>query len=86
MMPYKHMCAWRARYMDLKSQVDQLGDETGCPLSDGRAGTLCSHTHTDIDIEGLTVVMHFKGKDDLVVNTDLTEGLQEHHKQQGTRD
>ncbi|EYB28246.1 hypothetical protein FG05_12956 [Fusarium graminearum] len=85
MMPYKHMCAWRARYMDLKSQVDQLGDETGCPLSDGRVGTLCSHTHTDIDIEGLTVVMHFKGKDDLVVNTDLREGLQEHHKQQGTK-
>ncbi|KAM0241298.1 hypothetical protein ACHAPO_002103 [Fusarium lateritium] len=83
MMPYKHMCAWRARYMDLKSQVDQLGDETGCPLSDGRVGTFCSHTHTDIDIEGLTVVMHFKGKDDLVVNTDLREGLREHRRQQG---
>ncbi|GKU01897.1 hypothetical protein FLAG1_04123 [Fusarium langsethiae] len=84
MMPYKHMCAWRARYMDLKSQVDQLGDETGCPLSEGRVGTLCSHTHTNIDIEGLTVVMHFKGKDDLVINTDLREGLQEHQRQQGT--
>jgi hypothetical protein len=83
MMPYNHMCAWRARYMDLKSQADQLGDESSYPLPESRAegvGTLCSHTHTDIDIEGLTVVMHFKGRDDLVINTDLREGLQEHQR------
>ncbi|RGP81126.1 hypothetical protein FLONG3_774 [Fusarium longipes] len=89
MMPYNHMCAWRAQYMDLKSQVDQLGDDSNYPLPGRRAegvGTLCSHTHTDIDIEGLTVVMHFRGKDDLVINTDLREDIQEHRRQQRTGD
>ncbi|KAH7188315.1 uncharacterized protein B0J16DRAFT_317985 [Fusarium flagelliforme] len=85
MMPFNHMCAWRARYMDLKSQVDQLGDESSHTLPKKRAegvGTLYTHNHTDVDIEGLTVVMHFKGQDDLVINTDLSEGLQEYRRQQ----
>lgn len=89
MMPYNHMCTWRAQYMDLKSQVDQLGDESSCSLPQRRiedVGTLCSHTNTNIDIEGLTVVMHFKGKDDLIINTDLREDLEEHWRQHGTGD
>ncbi|KAJ4010538.1 hypothetical protein NW766_008409 [Fusarium irregulare] len=89
MMPYNHMCAWRARYMDLKSQVDQLGDEASHTLPKKRTegvGTLGTHNHTDVDIEGLTVVMHFKGQDDLVINTDLSEGLQEYRRQQEAGD
>ncbi|KAG5661594.1 hypothetical protein KAF25_005716 [Fusarium avenaceum] len=83
-MPYDHMCAWRARYMDLKSQIDQFELEASYPpagkTTEG-AGPSCSHPNGDIDIEGLTVVMHLRGKDDLVINTDLKEGLQEHLKQ-----
>ncbi|KAF4457503.1 hypothetical protein F53441_553 [Fusarium austroafricanum] len=83
-MPYNHMCAWRARYMDLKSQFDQLGLESGrqSPAKQPEgASTSCSHPNGDIDIEGLTVVMHLRGKDDLVINTDLRDGLQEHIRQ-----
>ncbi|CAJ0553519.1 Ff.00g120310.m01.CDS01 [Fusarium sp. VM40] len=83
-MPYDHMCAWRARYMDLKSQIDQFELEASYPpagkTTEG-AGPSCSHPNGDIDIEGLTVVMHLRGKEDLVINTDLKEGLQEHLKQ-----
>ncbi|KAM0218828.1 hypothetical protein ACHAQI_001148 [Fusarium lateritium] len=83
-MPYDHMCAWRARYMDLKSQIDQFELESSYPTAERTTegvGPSCSHPNGDIDIEGLTVVMHLRGKDDLVINTDLKEGLQEHLKQ-----
>ncbi|KAK8874615.1 hypothetical protein PGQ11_005129 [Apiospora arundinis] len=31
----------------------------------------------DLGIQGLTIVMHLKGKDDLVINTDLTQDVEE---------
>ncbi|KAF5657558.1 hypothetical protein FHETE_10364 [Fusarium heterosporum] len=83
-MPYNHMCAWRARYMDLKSQINQLELESSCQPGGKSAesiGPSYSQPHDDIDIEGLTFVVHFRGKDDLVINTDLREGLQEHLSQ-----
>ncbi|KAF4992951.1 hypothetical protein FGRMN_6819 [Fusarium graminum] len=83
-MPYDHMCVWRAYYTDLKSQINQLELESSC-LPGGKSaesvGPSHSQPHDDIGIEGLTIVMHFRGKDDLVINTDLREGLQEHLSQ-----
>ncbi|KAF5026281.1 hypothetical protein F66182_1631 [Fusarium sp. NRRL 66182] len=83
-MPYNHMCAWRARYMDLKADVDQLGAESvhqsPGKQAEGGIGASCSLPHGDIDIEGLTVVMHLRGREDLVINTDLKEDLYEHLK------
>ena len=32
-----------------------------------------SRPDEDLGIQGLTIVMHLKGKDDLVINTDLTQ-------------
>ncbi|KLO89671.1 uncharacterized protein LW93_1732 [Fusarium fujikuroi] len=60
------------------SQVDELGLESGRPSPAKQAQGVCSHPNGDVDIEGLTVVMHLRGKDDLVINTDLKDGLQEH--------
>ncbi|KAM5515095.1 hypothetical protein FOXYSP1_06062 [Fusarium oxysporum f. sp. phaseoli] len=71
----------RARYMDLKSQVDELGLESGRPSPAKQTQGVCFHPNGDVDIEGLTVVMHLRGKDDLVINTDLKDGLQEHMRQ-----
>ncbi|KAM0346528.1 hypothetical protein ACHAPU_005593 [Fusarium lateritium] len=83
-MPYDHMCAWRARYMDLKSQINQLELESsyqpGGKSVEG-AGPSYSQPHDDIGIEGLTIVVRLRGKDDLVIKTDLKEGLQEHMRQ-----
>ncbi|RSM03102.1 hypothetical protein CEP52_007580 [Fusarium oligoseptatum] len=86
-IPYNHVCAWRTRYMDLSTEVDQLKSEassravvdqaTEQPRDQGGVdvgvGTSFSHKCPDIDIEGLTIVMHMRGKDDLVINTKLKD-------------
>ncbi|KAK2680000.1 hypothetical protein RAB80_005181 [Fusarium oxysporum f. sp. vasinfectum] len=63
------------------SQVDELGLESGRPSPAKQTQGVCFHPNGDVDIEGLTVVMHLRGKDDLVINTDLKDGLQEHMRQ-----
>ncbi|KAF4981339.1 hypothetical protein FZEAL_2824 [Fusarium zealandicum] len=88
LIPYNHVCAWRTRYMDLNAEIEQIKSETS-PRSvvdetaehhqvegvDAGVGTSLSHQCPDIDIEGLTIVMHMRGKDDLVINTKLKEEL-----------
>ncbi|KAF7554758.1 hypothetical protein G7046_g6725 [Stylonectria norvegica] len=82
-----HVCAWRTRYMNLNSEVQQLkaemeprtGQAQGISGRDtGRGGVRASaasaqHERPDVDIESLTIVMHMRGKDDLVINTNLKE-------------
>lgn len=84
-IPPNHVCAWRTRYMDLSTEVDQLKSEASSrplldPGSGGRdavrsdvavGGNLNQHQCPEIRIEGLTIVMHMRGKDDLVINTNL---------------
>lgn len=90
-IPYNHVCAWRTRYMDLSTEVDQLKSEASFQDTVDQAtgqqqqqqqrdqgvdvgvGTSFSHKCPDIDIEGLTIVMHMRGKDDLVINTKLKD-------------
>ncbi|KAI8671626.1 ATP synthase subunit delta, mitochondrial [Fusarium keratoplasticum] len=84
-IPYNHVCAWRTRYMDLSTEVDQLKSEASFRVVDqateqqrdqgvdAGVGTSFSHKCPDIDIEGLTIVMHMRGKDDLVINTKLKD-------------
>jgi hypothetical protein len=38
----------------------------------GDSGACDEHSCRDVGIEGLTIVMHMRGKEDLVINTDLT--------------
>ncbi|KAF4463366.1 atp synthase delta mitochondrial precursor [Fusarium albosuccineum] len=82
LIPYNHVCAWRTRYMDLSTEIKQLKSEAsqvaegqGAQGVDVGVGTSFSHKCPDISIEGLTIVMHMRGKDDLVINTDLKEEL-----------
>lgn len=37
----------------------------------GVGGALARHDCDEFGIEGLTIVLHMRGKDDLVINTDL---------------
>ncbi|KAJ0163318.1 hypothetical protein CTA2_3181 [Colletotrichum tanaceti] len=78
-MPPNHTCSWKDRYLNLTAEVRQLKAEI---LSQGRRmGS--EHVDVGVDVgqgedyglgvEGLTIVMHLKGKDDLVINTDLTQ-------------
>ncbi|KAH6897176.1 hypothetical protein B0T10DRAFT_557012 [Thelonectria olida] len=90
-----HICSWRTRYMDLSTEVDQLKSEASSrkqqeqtverPIvgrSDVGVGTdLDQHQCPEIRIEGLTIVMHMRGKDDLVINTNLKkDGIGTGHK------
>lgn len=66
----KHSCHWRDRFMDLSAEVDQLRSELDtCEPSDTDIER--EHECEDAGIDGLTVVVHLKGRDDLVINTDL---------------
>lgn len=86
-LPPDHACEWRARCMDLSSEVDALRSEMegsqdsvgvrrnesaarqgAAQIDAGVGGDLVCD---DFGIEGLTIVMHLRGKDDLVINTDL---------------
>ncbi|KAH6653859.1 hypothetical protein BKA67DRAFT_262670 [Truncatella angustata] len=71
--PPNHECSWKDRYMDLTSEVRQLKAEmsTMGRVETEEHGTACEDS--TLGIEGLTIVMHLKNKDDLVINTDLTQ-------------
>ncbi|KAL8400321.1 hypothetical protein RB594_000631 [Gaeumannomyces avenae] len=75
----EHECVWKERYLVLASEVHELR----VAMSDLRASELAWHEAHDaalgrgdedeLGLEGLTIVVHMKGKDDLVINTDLRE-------------
>lgn len=69
----QHSCHWRDRFMDLSAEVDQLRSEldTCEPGETSSAHEEQDHECDDAGIDGLTVVIHLKGRDDLVINTDL---------------
>ncbi|KAI9902491.1 hypothetical protein N3K66_001843 [Trichothecium roseum] len=90
-LPPDHACEWRARCMDLSSEVDALRsemegsqDSVGVHRNESAARPAAAQIDVgvggdlvcdDFGIEGLTIVMHLRGKDDLVINTDIkTEG------------
>lgn len=85
----EHHCDWKAKYDALKegieecrlaqgSGVAETGNDHQCdwkerylalkPEVEGGQGQ-----RDDIGLEGLTIVLHLRGKDDLVINTDLRE-------------
>ncbi|KAF6821044.1 hypothetical protein CSOJ01_00479 [Colletotrichum sojae] len=70
-MPSNHTCFWKDRYVNLTAEVRQLKAEI---ISRERIRETIEFNEGDgeLGVEGLTIVMHLKGKDDLVINTDLT--------------
>lgn len=66
-----HTCTWRTRYIDLSSEMEQMRTELRSARGED-SGAHDGHSCREVGIEGLTIVMHMKGKDDLVINTDLT--------------
>ncbi|KAK7989496.1 hypothetical protein PG989_009811 [Apiospora arundinis] len=87
--PPNHDCRWKDRYMALTSEIRQLKAEMSTRVSfhdvdDESARGQGSQQQQqqqqqdeDLGIQGLTIVMHLKGKDDLVINTDLTQDVEE---------
>lgn len=62
--------------MNLTAEVRQLKAEI---ISRERLRETLAFNEGDdeLGVEGLTIVMHLKGKDDLVINTDLTRASSE---------
>jgi hypothetical protein len=84
--PATHMCDWKSKYLDLTAEVEQLRAECLCPDAAGDKAADCvtkpeevnaCEQEENLGIEGLTIVMHLRGRDDLVINTHLTQELYE---------
>ncbi|KAH6606802.1 atp synthase subunit delta [Trichoderma cornu-damae] len=77
-----HICEWRSRYLGLSAAFDKLKEELDVALENqgnqddaNRESGSASHQHRcdDYGIEGLTIIVHRRCKEDLVLNTDLRE-------------
>ncbi|KAI8966744.1 hypothetical protein F5Y11DRAFT_354108 [Daldinia sp. FL1419] len=82
--PPNHDCSWKERYLALTAEVRLLKAELSTRNS--LRGTDFNYTRQaaenigdedDLGIEGVTIVMHLRGRDDLVINTDLTREVGE---------
>ncbi|KAH7329380.1 hypothetical protein B0I35DRAFT_420085 [Stachybotrys elegans] len=80
--PSDHSCIWRSRCINLASEIQllksKLHSQNHVPLVEERVNMEVGraqneHNCQDYGLEGLTIVMHMKGKDDVVINTDLTQ-------------
>lgn len=85
----EHQCDWKDKYNTLKVEIEdgrqgqdsgavEVGQDHQCDWkekylaleSEVEAG---QGQQGDLGLEGLTIVLHMRGKDDLVINTDLRE-------------
>lgn len=87
----RHVCEWRSRYLGLSDAFDKLKIELDIALehqaSQGIAGgelggASHQYQYDDYGIEGLTIIVHRRSKEDLVLNTDLREEEPAHGEEQ----
>lgn len=69
-------CNWRDRYMNLRNEIvnseDMLGPyEPNAGPAEMERNCVKASAADELGIEGLTIVVHMRDKDDLVINTDL---------------
>ncbi|KAI2471636.1 hypothetical protein F4781DRAFT_88429, partial [Annulohypoxylon bovei var. microspora] len=79
--PPNHDCNWKDRYLALAAEIRLLKAELSTRAS--LRGTDIDYTglgdestineDEDLGIQGVTIIMHLRGRDDLVINTDLTQ-------------
>lgn len=85
----EHQCDWKDRFDALKAEVEDGRQEQGAGVPEAGQDHQCDWKEkylalkaevdddrgreADIGLEGLTIVLHMRGKDDLVINTDLRE-------------
>ncbi|PTB66347.1 hypothetical protein BBK36DRAFT_1119393 [Trichoderma citrinoviride] len=73
-----HICEWRTRYLGLSSAFDKLKLELGETLDQQESQRIADEEserqrYRDGGIEGLTIIVHRRFREDLVLNTDLKE-------------
>ncbi|TFA99405.1 ATP synthase subunit delta [Trichoderma ghanense] len=73
-----HICEWRTRYLGLSSAFDKLKIELDEALEQQESQRITEeesrrHGYNDDGIEGLTIIVHRRFREDLVLNTDLRD-------------
>ncbi|KAL6866916.1 hypothetical protein J3F83DRAFT_761442 [Trichoderma novae-zelandiae] len=73
-----HICEWRTRYLGLSCAFDKLKIELDGALEQQESQRLADeesqrHMPSDDGIEGLTIIVHRRFREDLILNTDLRE-------------
>ncbi|KAH7037778.1 uncharacterized protein B0I36DRAFT_314792 [Microdochium trichocladiopsis] len=74
----EHTCEWREKYSILATEIRSLRAELSSRTALRQSVAAASADQTvrlengDLGIEGVTIVMHIRSKDDLVINTDLS--------------
>jgi hypothetical protein len=76
--PLNYECTWKEGYMALAAEIRQLKSEMSTRPSLRQSDITTSsheeHDHCDdIDLQAVTIVLHLKDKEDIIVNTDLTQ-------------
>ncbi|KAI0377791.1 hypothetical protein F5Y04DRAFT_291582 [Hypomontagnella monticulosa] len=80
--PPNHDCIWKDRYMAVTAEIRMLKAELSTRASlrgtdieqiavQGEETT--TNEDEDLGLQGVTIIMHLRGRDDLVINTDLTQ-------------
>ncbi|KAG6364100.1 hypothetical protein INS49_005698 [Diaporthe citri] len=85
----EHQCDWKDKYNNLKTEIEdgrqgqdagaaEVGQDHQCDWKEKYLGLKSEveadgGQQADLGLEGLTIVLHMRGKDDLIVNTDLRE-------------
>ncbi|KAI8952005.1 hypothetical protein F4801DRAFT_577879 [Xylaria longipes] len=73
--PPNHECDWKERYLVLTAEIRQLKAEMSTRASLKSSDTLTPRyeQHRDnLDLLGVTVILHSRDRDDIVINTDAT--------------
>lgn len=77
--PPNHQCSWTSRYLALAAEIRQLKAEMSTRASLMSSDILTTSAHgggrddDGLDLIGVTIILHFRDRDDIVINTDLTQ-------------
>ncbi|KAI0435233.1 hypothetical protein F5Y09DRAFT_294084 [Xylaria sp. FL1042] len=72
--PPNHECSWKERYLDLTAEIRHLKAELSTRAS-LRSSDILGHGYAqredDLDLLEVTIILHFRDRDDIVINTDV---------------
>ncbi|KAI1310910.1 hypothetical protein F5Y03DRAFT_391904 [Xylaria venustula] len=72
--PPNHECSWKERYLDLTAEIRQLKAELSTRASlkgSDLLGSAYAQHEDDLDLLEVTIILHFRDRDDIVINTDV---------------
>ncbi|KAI0835539.1 hypothetical protein F5Y06DRAFT_305808 [Hypoxylon sp. FL0890] len=80
-VPPNHDCNWKDRYLALAAEIRllkaELATRASLAIRDAdyteEGGGSLANDDDDLGIESVTIIIHLRGRDDLVINTDLTQ-------------